>query len=151
MNTTYGSNNNEFHLGEAKEIIILMGFIKKLFGGTNVAVEENVLPWINLEEENQLEKLEKNSAIKTQLIFKHSTRCGISRMVMNQFVADFDQTANTDIYYLDVINKRELSRTLASNFQVVHESPQVLVIKKGVVVAHASHGAINDLDFGRFI
>ncbi|RIA09983.1 bacillithiol system protein YtxJ [Flavobacteriaceae bacterium MAR_2010_72] len=128
-----------------------MGFIQKLFGGTKETAAEKTLPWIGLIEGNQLLSLEADSVTKTQLIFKHSTRCGISRMVMNQFVDAFEVDANIDLYYLDVLDYRELSRTVASKFQVLHESPQVLVIKNGAVVAHASHGAINDLDFSRFI
>ena len=33
----------------------------------------------------------------------------------------------------------------------MHESPQLLVIKNGVVVAHANHSAINAMDLAKFI
>lgn len=128
-----------------------MGLLNKILGGNHEVKEEKVLPWIPLIELTQLDIIEKKSITKTQLIFKHSTRCWVSKMVMNQFVTAFDQTSNMNLYYLDVISYRSLSRTLASKFEVQHESPQVLMIKNGVVVAHASHGSINDLDFGRFI
>jgi bacillithiol system protein YtxJ len=36
-------------------------------------------------------------------------------------------------------------------FEVMHESPQLLVIRNGVVVAHASHGGINDMDLVSFV
>lgn len=129
-----------------------MGLIKKLFGGSSEPKEEKVLPWIPLSELQQLEVINKRSSSKTQVIFKHSTRCGISRMVMNQFVDSYDFTEkDLDLYYLDLLNYREVSNEVGYKFQVMHESPQILVIRNGVVVAHASHGQINQVDLSRFV
>lgn len=129
-----------------------MGLINKLFGGSSEPKEEKILPWIALSDLKQLEDISKKSSTKTQVIFKHSTRCGISRMVMNQFVDAYDLTENDlDLYYLDLLNYREVSNEVGFKFQVIHQSPQVLVIKNGVVVAHDSHGAINDIDLSRFV
>ena len=33
----------------------------------------------------------------------------------------------------------------------MHQSPQLLIIKNGVAVAHASHGAINDINLEKYI
>jgi len=63
-----------------------MGLISKLFGSSEPK-EEKVLPWIPLNDLQQLNHIVEKSKTKTQVIFKHSTRCGISRMVMNQFQA----------------------------------------------------------------
>tara|TARA_R110000751_G_scaffold7805_1_gene31373 strand:- start:3186 stop:3566 length:381 start_codon:yes stop_codon:yes gene_type:complete len=123
----------------------------KLFGGSKAPKEEKVLPWKNLTEVSQLSEIERLSLGKTQVIFKHSTRCGISSMVMNQFVTAFDVDANLDLYYLDLLSYREVSNETGYKFQVMHQSPQLLVIKNGVVVAHASHGAINEIDLTKFI
>jgi bacillithiol system protein YtxJ len=114
--------------------------------------EEKVLPWIPLNELSQLDVIKEKSNTKTQVVFKHSTRCGISRMVMKQFIESYDVTEkNLDLYYLDLLNYREVSNEVGYKFQVMHESPQLLVLKKGVVVAHASHGQINDLDLATFV
>ncbi|MDH7914006.1 bacillithiol system redox-active protein YtxJ [Winogradskyella sp. SYSU M77433] len=123
---------------------------KKLFGSSEPK-EEKILPWIALNSIDQLDIIEEKSKGKTQLIFKHSTRCGISRMVMNQFVAAYDLDLNTDLYYLDLLSYREVSNEVGYKFQVMHESPQLLVIRNGVVVAHASHGGIIDMDLEKFI
>ncbi|WP_111307017.1 bacillithiol system redox-active protein YtxJ [Confluentibacter sediminis] len=129
-----------------------MGLFSKLFSTSLEQKEEKVLPWLDLNTTSQLQTIKDHSATKTQVIFKHSTTCGISRMVMRQFVADFGLSEKElDLYYLDLLAYREVSHAVANTFNVVHESPQVLVIKNGVVVAHASHGAINDLDIKRFI
>ncbi len=127
-----------------------MGFLNKIFNSNTTPKEEKVLPWIALTSIGQLSDIEQKSKAKTQAIFKHSTRCGISRMVMNQFVDAFDIDANIDLYYLDLLNYREVSNETGYKFQVLHESPQLLIIKNGVVVTHASHGAINEVDLIKF-
>ena len=73
-------------------------------------------------------------------------------MVMNQFVGNYNfNEEQLDLYYLDLLNYRDVSNEVGYKFQVMHESPQLLVLKNGVVVAHANHGAINDIDLNRFI
>ena len=129
-----------------------MGFIDKLFGGSKEVKEEKVLPWIPLNNVQQLNHIEEKSKTKTQVIFKHSTRCGISRMVINQFVNGYNLTEkDLDLYYLDLLNFRDVSNEVSYKFQVVHQSPQLLIIKNGVVVAHDSHGAINGIDLLQFV
>ena len=131
-----------------------MGIFNKLFGASTSSApnkEEKTLPWLALTAVSQLNEIAEKSKTKTQVIFKHSTRCGISRMVMNQFIASYNLTADDlDLYYLDLLNYREVSNETGYKFQVMHESPQILVIKNGNTVAHASHGAINEVDLGRF-
>lgn len=123
-----------------------MGFINKLFGGSSEIKEEKVLPWIALMNLDQLNTISEKSKTKTQLIFKHSTRCGISRMVMNQFVSSYNLDMDVDLYYLDLLSFREVSNEVGYKFQVMHQSPQLLIIKNSITVNHASHGAINDID-----
>ena len=68
-------------------------------------------------------------------------------MVKNQFEKDYHLSSlEVDLYYLDLLNYREISNAIASRFKVYHESPQLLVIKDGNVLKHASHGSILDLD-----
>ncbi|WP_317163212.1 monothiol bacilliredoxin BrxC family protein [Mariniflexile maritimum] len=50
-----------------------------------------------------------------------------------------------------MLNYRDISNEIAAKFQVMNESPQVLVIKNGVVVAHQSHGAINNMNLSLFV
>jgi len=129
-----------------------MGLFDKLFSNSSEQKEEKTLPWIDLNAVSQLQTIKEASATKTQVIFKHSTRCGISRMVKKQFIEDYGFSENqVDLYYLDLIAYREVSNAVAHTFNVIHESPQLLVIKNGMVVMHESHGSINDLDLNRFI
>jgi len=50
-----------------------------------------------------------------------------------------------DFYYLDLLQFRDVSNHIASSFQVHHESPQILLIKKGECIFEESHNAI-DMD-----
>jgi bacillithiol system protein YtxJ len=129
-----------------------MGLFNKIFGGSTEAKEKKRLPWIALNNLNQLDQIEKASKNKLQVIFKHSTRCGISTMVLKQFTSAYDlNETNLDLYFLDLINDRKISNEVGYKFQVLHESPQLMVIKNGVVVAHNSHGGINDIDLSKFV
>lgn len=128
-----------------------MGFIDKLFGVSSEPKEEKVLPWIHLNSIDQLKEIEDKSKSKTQVIFKHSTRCGISRMVLNRFIEAYNVEYNLDLYYLDLLSYRDVSDEVGYKFQVMHESPQLLILKNGVTVAHTSHVGINDLDLNRFV
>ena len=122
-----------------------MGLFKKLFDSQ--PKEEKVLPWQPLQTLEQLDIIKERSKTKTQIIFKHSTRCGISRMVLNQFVEQFDiQENRVDLYFLDLLSFRKVSDEVGFTFQVLHQSPQLLIIKNGVAEAHGSHGAINAMD-----
>ena len=108
-----------------------MGFLKDIFGNkTSKEVKETYLSWtplISVDEINTIKEISKNHSI---LIFKHSTSCGISRMVMKQFESLFnEENKQLKVYYLDLLNFREVSSKLSEDFQVIHESPHLLVIK----------------------
>lgn len=116
-----------------------MGIIGDFFGSNSVNKGYS-LNWIPLTELKQLDDIITLSATKTVLIFKHSTRCGISRSVLNKFEKAFIDEKNAfDLYFLDLLKHREISNKIAEIFQVQHQSPQLLILKNGAVVASASH------------
>ncbi|WP_299440576.1 bacillithiol system redox-active protein YtxJ [uncultured Aquimarina sp.] len=122
-----------------------MGLFGKIFGSEDKEPKEEkqALPWQELKSLEQLDAIATASKTKTQAIFKHSTRCGISRMVIKNFESSFDLSENeVDLYYLDLLNHRDISSEISAKFQVYHESPQFIVIKNGQAVHHASHSAI---------
>ncbi len=131
-----------------------MGLFNGLFGKNDgeSKKEEKTIPWISLTSLDQLNEIEENSKTKTQVIFKHSTTCGISRMTMNMFKSGYDFSADEiDLYYLDLLAYREVSNETGYKFQVLHQSPQLLVIRNTTVVAHTSHGAIAELDLKKYV
>jgi bacillithiol system protein YtxJ len=108
--------------------------------------------WIALTNNKQLEELIVNSSDKPALIFKHSTRCGISRMVLKNFEREFDLSVNEiDAYYLDLLNYRDISNDISSKFNIIHQSPQLVVIKGGEVIHHGSHSDINAGDLKEIV
>ncbi|HMC85085.1 MAG TPA: bacillithiol system redox-active protein YtxJ [Chitinophagaceae bacterium] len=98
--------------------------------------------WNTLTSEIQLQQLTEHSFKKPQVIFKHSTRCGISSMVKTRLERTF-QPANIDFYLLDLLAHRPLSFKVAEVFKTEHESPQILLIKNGICVYDESHSGIN--------
>ena len=97
--------------------------------------------WIPLIDEQQLEEIKTNSSNKPQLIFKHSSRCSISSMARNRLDKN-EFPEGIDFYFLDIINHRNISNKIANDFQVHHESPQVLLINKGACIYNESHSGI---------
>ncbi|MDY8138238.1 bacillithiol system redox-active protein YtxJ [Aquimarina sp. 2201CG5-10] len=131
-----------------------MGIFNKLFGSENQESKEEkqALPWQELKSLSQLDQIAKASKTKTQAIFKHSTRCGISRMVIRNFESSFDLTEDqVDLYYLDLLNHRDISSEIAAKFQVFHESPQFIVIRNNVAVHHSSHSMITPQVLHEFV
>lgn len=53
-----------------------------------------------------------------------------------------EQPGSTDFYFLDLLKFRSLSNRIAEDFDVPHESPQVLLIKNTVCVYDESHSGI---------
>ena len=98
--------------------------------------------WIELTSEEQIKGIREKSMERPQVIFKHSTRCGISAMAKSRLERS-TPVENADFYYLDLINYRSLSRKVAEEFNVYHESPQVLVIRNGECIYDESHLGIS--------
>ena len=127
-----------------------MGLFDKLFGESETN-EVSKVNWLPLEKMEQLEAMVKHSFEKPVLIFKHSTRCHISRMVLRQFENSFTLEESIKPYFLDLLEHRNLSNEMASRLDVQHQSPQMIVIKDGIAVYNASHESINVADLNRFI
>ncbi|MBC7589074.1 MAG: bacillithiol system redox-active protein YtxJ [Chitinophagaceae bacterium] len=98
--------------------------------------------WHTLTSEEQLEQVKLASNTKPQLLFKHSTRCSISSMALNRLNREAD-FPNVDFHLLDLITYRNVSKKIADDFEVKHESPQILLIKNGLCIYDESHGGIN--------
>ena len=98
--------------------------------------------WMPLESQEQLDEILRNSKEKTQLIFKHSTRCSISLMAKDRLDRSM-LSDNINCYYLDLLAHRNISNKIADVFSVQHESPQVLLIKNGNCTYDESHSAIS--------
>src|ERR1700761_2504264 len=100
------------------------------------------MTWTPLDSAQQLNEIKTKPGYS--LIFKHSTRCPISMMAKRRFEMDMDKLPiDMPLYFLDLIQYRDISNRVAEDFNVYHESPQMLVIKDGECVLDQSHGAIS--------
>jgi bacillithiol system protein YtxJ len=133
-----------------------MSIFNKMFGAKgekdSKPVKKSYLNWIPLTSLEQLEEIKEQSKTASVLIFKHSTRCGISSMVIKRFEKLFtEEHQHLKVYYLDLLNYRNISDEAGYTFQVMHQSPQLLVIKNEVSVFNASHYDITTINLARFI
>jgi bacillithiol system protein YtxJ len=101
--------------------------------------------WIPLTDLGQLNEIMDVSNEKPVVIFKHSTRCIVSRTALKQFENEYDLEDKVDAYFLDLLEHRDISNEIASRFGVFHQSPQLLLIKDGKSVYDVSH---SDIDAG---
>ena len=53
-----------------------------------------------------------------------------------------EQPQTGDFYFLDLLKHRSLSNQIAEDFSVMHESPQILLIKNTECVYEESHNGI---------
>ena len=101
------------------------------------------LNWIPLQTIQQLDELLADTEVNS-LLFKHSTRCGISSFALSRFENEWGEVRDLcKFYFLDLLNFRSISEQVAMRTNVVHQSPQVLLFSKGEVVFHASHQDID--------
>ncbi len=97
--------------------------------------------WTSLESADQINHIKQYPGYS--VIFKHSTRCSVSMMAKKRFELDWNKLPkDTPLYFLDLIKYRDLSAKVASDFQVYHESPQLLLIKDGECVLDLSHNHV---------
>ena len=129
-----------------------MGIFNSLFQRNDEEEKEERINWIPLTEIGQLAALTSESKIKPVLIFKHSTRCGVSRMALKSFEKEFDiENDKIDVYFLDLLSYREISGEIASKFNVSHQSPQVILISDEKVIYHNSHYQISANEIKKLI
>lgn len=101
---------------------------------------------------NALESLEdwkgalEASHTQPVVVFKHSTRCSISRMALKMTQQRWDLPDTTAAYLLDLLNHRDVSQAIAHDLEVEHQSPQLVLIRDGKAVHHANHSNIDPVE-----
>mgnify|MGYP003394247348 CR=1 FL=1 len=103
--------------------------------------------WLQLIAEEQLmdvNLLSQKSSVKAIVLLKHSTRCSISTMALNRLERSWKlPEKEVPTYILDLLNYRGISAKIEKLYGVMHESPQILVIKNGKCIYTSSHSDIN--------
>lgn len=102
------------------------------------------MDWKPITENAHLDAIDAASASRPQLIFKHSTRCGVSSAALRGLNAELSRLGSEfDLHMLDLLAYRPLSNEIASRYGVRHESPQAIVVRAGEAQAHMSHWRIS--------
>lgn len=114
-----------------------------LFSKKPVA-DSKKLPWTNVQSMEQLSEIVKTTFDKPVLLFKHSTRCGISAMALNSFESNWtSENELCNLYFVDLLNHRDVSNEISVLTGIIHQSPQVIVLKGSEIVYDASHSSID--------
>ena len=127
-----------------------MSLFKNIFGSSEEENQSSKIEWRQLTDLGQLNEIIDLSNEKAVLIFKHSTRCSISRFALKQFENEFDLEEKITPYFLDLLNHRDVSNEIANRFDVFHQSPQILLIKNGKAIFSTSHDDIDAKFLERF-
>lgn len=97
--------------------------------------------WQNIESADQLKSIIAESFERPVIIFKHSTRCSISRATLDRLERNWkgDEVPDSKTYFLDLLSYRDISNTIAETLDVEHESPQLIMLRNGKPVYYKSH------------
>lgn len=128
-----------------------MSLFKNIFGDSDKTTNSSKVTWRLLTNLGQLNEIINESTETPVIIFKHSTRCSVSRMALKQFENEFDFSSKVTPYFLDLLENRNISSEIASRFGVVHQSPQLILIKDGKAIYNSSHSDIASEDLERFL
>jgi len=105
---------------------------------------KSVFPWIHITTEAQLLEAWDNNSGNTRLFFKHSTRCSISSMALSRFEQNAEQLNEIcDLYFINLLEFRQISNKLEEISNVMHQSPQVIVLKNNEVIYTETHSSID--------
>lgn len=99
--------------------------------------EKEMIKIQHFSDENTLRELFRKQKV---LIFKNSMHCGISKNAREQiekFAMEADNSI--EIYMVDVLKERELSKKIEEITGISHESPQAIYMETGKILWNASH------------
>jgi len=102
------------------------------------------MDWLPITTPQAVDAMLRQSAIRPQILLKHSTRCSISTMAKarverQQPVGNLE----ADFLLLLVVEHRPASNHAAEVLGVHHESPQLIVVRNGEVLLDQSHYEVN--------
>lgn len=73
------------------------------------------------------------------LLYKHSTRCGLSTRARRQIQAFMENFPGAQVYLVDVIADRSVSDEIEERLGIRHESPQAILVESGNPRHSAAH------------
>ena len=108
--------------------------------------------WIPITSNEAVETIVEKSHTTAQIIFKDSVTCGISAFAKSKLVDGNELLIEkADFNYLDLLSYRSVSNYIANYLGVIHQSPQIFVIKNGEVVHTSSHHSIEPRTIANYL
>jgi bacillithiol system protein YtxJ len=102
------------------------------------------MAWITLNSQAQLQEAIILSETMPQLFFKHSTRCIISKMALQEFErSGVINSISANFYLLDLLNYRDISNEISNRLNIIHQSPQTIMLFKNEVLYSETHDRID--------
>ena len=98
---------------------------------------------LSIEEWNDVVEKSKEGPL---LVLKHSTTCPISTSAYSRVEAYETEMPK---FFLKVRESRPVSNEIESDLGIVHQSPQLFLMKDGKAVWNASHTVITDNEINR--
>lgn len=95
--------------------------------------------------EEEMRGLVDESNGATVALFKYSPTCGISQVAQEaweQWVGAAPE--GVVLAQCDVIGAKPAARGVTSWMGILHQSPQILVLREGAIAAHTSHYSITE-------
>lgn len=86
-----------------------------------------------------LEELDRVLERDRVLLYKHSTRCGLSTGARRQIQAFMENFPGAPVYVVDVIADRSVSDEIERRLGIRHESPQAILVECGDPRRSAAH------------
>ncbi len=116
-----------------------MSLLSNVFGLGSIRED-----WRQLSSISDLDEAEKESHLKIVVLFKHSVTCGISAGAKHKLENGYDiDQDKACLYYLDLLNHRDVSNEIAKRFGVIHQSPQLIILSRGKAVFDTSHHKVS--------
>ena len=113
----------------------MKGLFNSIFGGA-----EEVRTGIP--ELNSPEEFDRLLTLDPVIIFKHSPTC-VASLSAHREVSRFQkERPEVPIYLIQVRRRRNVAEYVAEHLSVEHESPQVLIVSRGKLMAFASHDEV---------
>ena len=98
---------------------------------------------VELKAVEELDVVLAQSSSRPMLLFKHSPTCGTSAQAHEEVESLVDEgSVPADVYLISVRASRAVSNAVAERFNLRHESPQVLLVRQGVMRWNASHFSV---------
>lgn len=108
--------------------------------------------WNTITTAADLQQIIDASVQQPQIIFKDSTTCGISAHAKHRLEHGFGLIeGKAGFHYLDLLTYRPISNLIAQELGVIHQSPQIIVLKDRRVIYTSSHQAIDPATIAKYL